>query len=77
MIRYKIDVMKALKEHGYSSTKMRREKILPQGTMQKLRTYNSDISLATLNTVCCLLRCNPEDVIEFNMTDEEKLKYFQ
>ena len=33
-LRYKIDVMAALREHGYSSTKIREEKLIGQSYLQ-------------------------------------------
>lgn len=76
MIKYKFDVMKALKERGYSSARMRKEKILGEAIMQKLRTGSTEITAATINTICCILRCQPGDLIECDITDEEKIKYF-
>ena len=37
MFSYKIDVLKALSERGYTSTRMRKEKIMSEATMQNLR----------------------------------------
>ena len=37
MYKYKIDVMKELSERGFTSTRMRKEKILSEATMQNLR----------------------------------------
>ena len=75
MIEYKIDVMKALAERGYTANKMRREKILSESTMQRLRE-KKDINTTSLNTICILLRCQPSDILEIIPTDEEKIKYF-
>ena len=75
MIEYKIDVMKALAERGYTANKMRREKILSESTMQRLRE-KKDINTTSLNVICILLRCQPSDIIEVIPTDAEKIKYF-
>lgn len=37
MFNYKIDVLKELSKHGYTSTRMRKEKIMSEATMQNLR----------------------------------------
>lgn len=55
--------------------RMRKEKILSEGTMQNLRK-GKGITTDTLNKICLLLRCQPSDVIEIIPTDEEKIKYF-
>lgn len=75
MFAYKIDVLKALSERGYTSTRMRKEKIMSEATMQNLRR-GKGITTDTLNTICIILRCQPSDVLEIVPTDEEKIKFF-
>lgn len=75
LFRYKIDVMKELSERGFTSTRMRKEKILSEATMQNLRR-GKGITTDTLNTICVILRCQPSDILEIIPTDEEKIKYF-
>ena len=75
MYKYKIDIMKALSAKGYTSTRMRKEKILSEATMQSLRT-GKGITTDTINTICVILRCQPSDIIEIVPTDEEKIKFF-
>lgn len=61
--RYKVNVMDKLKEKGYSSTRLRREKLLGESYMSQLRRGDM-ISWAALDTVCTLLDCQPGDLIE-------------
>lgn len=75
MFKYKIDVMKSLSDRGFTSTRMRKEKILSEATMQNLRK-GKGITTDTLNTICIILRCQPSDVLEIVPTNEEKIKYF-
>lgn len=75
MYKYKIDIMKALSSKGYTSTRMRKEKILSEGTMQNIRN-GKGITTDTINTICVILRCQPSDIIEIIPTDEEKIKFF-
>ena len=75
MIKYKIDVLKELSNRGYTSTRIRKEKILSQATMQNIR-QGKGITTDTLNTICIILRCQPSDIIEVTPTDEEKIKYY-
>ena len=75
LFRYKIDVMKELSERGFTSTRMRKEKILSEATMQNLRK-GKGMTTDTLNTICVILRCQPSDILEIIPTDEEKIKYF-
>lgn len=63
MIRYKTDILAALKAAGYSTYKLRQDQILGESTIQKLRTAEP-ISWDNLDTVCGLLGCQPGDIIE-------------
>jgi len=74
MFSYKIDVLKALSERGYTSTRMRKEKIMSEATMQNLRK-GKGITTDT-NTICIILRCQPSDILEIEPTDEEKIRFF-
>jgi putative transcriptional regulator len=62
-IVYKIDVLKALKEAGYNTSRLRKEKIMGEATIQKIRE-NQLASWATIDTICTLLNCEVGDVIE-------------
>lgn len=75
MIRYKKNVMEELKERGYSSTRIRREKILSESTMQRLRRGEL-IGLDAVNSICIILRCQPGDILEVAPSDREKIKFF-
>lgn len=75
MYRYRIDVVGALAEKGYNSYRIKKEKLMSQGTLTKLKN-NENVTLETINTVCCMLRCNIGDVIEIIPSDEEKIKYY-
>ena len=63
-IKYKIDVIAALKTAGYSTYKLRKEKILAESTLQQFR--NGDIvSTENLARICELLHCQPGDILEY------------
>ncbi len=63
-IKYKLDVIAALKDAGYSTYKLRKDKILSESTLQKFRDGEL-ISYENLNRICSLLNCQPGDIIEF------------
>ena len=63
-IKYKTNVLELLKSKGYTTYRLRKEKILGESTLQKMRT-NTLLSWAELNTVCSLLDCQLEDLIEY------------
>lgn len=68
-IRYKLDVIAALKEAGYTSYKIRKEQLINQTALQKIREGKM-IAWEQLNTICNLLHCQPGDLIE-HIPDEE------
>lgn len=61
---YKINVLAALKEKGYTTYKIRQEKLLSESTVQRLRD-GIGVSWENLETICALLNCQPGDVIEY------------
>ena len=66
--RYKVDVMAALKAAGYNTNRIRKDKIMGEAMLQKLRSGQM-VSWATLDTICGLLDCQPGDLIEFEKDD--------
>lgn len=75
MWKYKTDILKELSNRGYTSTKIRKDKILSQATLQNIR-HGKGMTTDTINTICIILRCQPSDIIEIVPTDDEKIKYF-
>ena len=66
MIKFKIDIMEALKNKGYTTTKIRNEKIIPEGTLTKLRNNDgAPVSTATVNTLCSILKKQPGQLLEY------------
>ncbi len=63
MLRYKYDVLKELKDKGYSTYKLQKEQLLSHSTVQKLRD-GVMVSTANIDTLCTLLNCQPGDLIE-------------
>ena len=63
-IRYKVDILAELKKKGYSSTRIREEKLIGQSYLQQLRRGEL-VSWKTLDTICSLLEYQPGDLIEY------------
>ena len=72
-IRYKIDVLEALKKAGYSSYKIRQEKLLGERVLSRLR-HQESVSYDVLALVCKLLNCQPGDLLEYIHDDAEQNK---
>lgn len=77
MLKYKIDIIAALKAAGYPMQKIQAEKLLPSSTCTKINKGITTISLPSLNKVCCMLRCQPGDLLEWSASDEEKILFFK
>lgn len=70
-IKYKIDVLASLKAAGYSTYKIRKEKIFAESTLQQFR--NGDIaSTEQLAKLCGLLQCQPGDILEYTSDEVEQ-----
>ena len=63
-IIYKINIIEELKKAGYSTYRIRKEKLLSESTMQKFRN-NEPISWDNISTICKLLKCQPGDIMEY------------
>ena len=63
-LKYKIDVVAALKEVGYTTYRLRTEKLIGEATMTKLRKGEL-VSWNNIDTICSLLNCQPGDLILF------------
>ena len=64
MLVYKIYVLEALKQAGYNTTKLRKEKLISESQIQHIR-QNEMIGIKTLEKLCFLLNAQPSDIIEF------------
>ena len=63
-VRYKIDVLKSLKDAGYNTSRLRKQKIIGERTLQRIRE-GKDISFEVLGRLCELLQCQPADILEY------------
>lgn len=63
-IKYKIDVLATLKAAGYNTNRLRKEKLLSEGTIQNIRE-GKIINASNLSKLCKLLNCQPGDLIEY------------
>jgi len=63
-IIYKVDVLAKLKTAGYSTYRIRKDKLLGEATMQRLRG-GEPVSWENIATICHLLDCQPGDILEY------------
>ena len=64
MIGYKFDILDALNKQGFTTYKLRKDKIIGERTIQQLRD-NQLASWATIDTISRLLNCQPGDILEY------------
>lgn len=62
-------VLERLKDAGYSSTRLRKEKLLGESYMAQLRKGEL-VSWKALSTICELLNCQPGDILEYVAEDQ-------
>ena len=67
-LRYKINILAALKEKGYNTNRLRTEGLFSQSTFQKLRE-GKGLSWENIERLCALLECQPGDLIEYTPDD--------
>ena len=67
-LQYKINVLDALKEKGYTSYTLRKEKLIGESTIQKLRG-GLPVSWENLEVLCKLLDRNIGDIGEYGKED--------
>lgn len=73
-IKYKINVLNELKAAGYNTNRLRKEKLLSEGTIQNIRDGRI-INAANLAKICKLLNCQPGDIMEY--VEDKEWRYTQ
>lgn len=58
------NVVERLANAGYSTYKIRKDKLLSESTMQKLRS-GGIVTTETIDTLCRLLDCQPGDLMAY------------
>ena len=64
MFVYKFDVLETLKESGYNTTRLRKEKLLGENAIQSLR-HGEMVGIIALEKICSLLDMQPGNVIKY------------
>ena len=63
-LQFKVNILEALKEKGYTTYKLRKDNILSQSTLQKLRE-GKGLAWENIERLCALLECQPGDLLEY------------
>ena len=73
MFIYKFDVLESLKEAGYNTTRLRREKLLGEKAIQSLR-HGEMVGIKALEKICYLLDMQPGNIIKY-VDENTKIKH--
>ena len=69
MLIYKFDVLNALKDAGYNTSRLRKEKLLGESSIQSLRRGKM-IGIIALEKICELLDMQPGNIIKYTKKEE-------
>lgn len=69
MIIYSKNIIEELGKKGYTTYKIKQEKIFNQTQLQQLRD-NKLLTQDNLNKLCELLECQPGDILEYRKDNE-------
>lgn len=67
-IKYKINVMDALKQAGFTTYRIRQEKLIGERALQQIRSGEL-CSWAVMAKICEILKCQPGDIVEYKDTE--------
>lgn len=70
MFVYKIDVLESLKDAGYNTTRLRKEKLLGENAIQSLRR-GEVVGIIALEKICSLLDMQPGNIIKYVETEKK------
>ena len=62
-VQYKVNILAELKTAGYNTTRLRRERLLAESTIQQIRGGEL-VSWANISRICSMLNCQPGDILE-------------
>lgn len=58
-------LLKLLEEKGYSSYRIRKEKILGQATLTAIKNGTGGLDHRSIARLCQVLQCQPGDIMEY------------
>lgn len=64
-------MFRLLKKNGWTTYRIRKEKLIGQGTLTALKNGTGGLDSKTISKLCKTLNCQPGDLMEY-VPDEEK-----
>ena len=70
MISFKIDVLEALKDKGYSSARLRKENIISESVITDIRKNRDNntplrLNIRVIDIICSILKKQPGQILEY------------
>ena len=62
-----------LKEAGYTTYRIRKEKLMGQGTLTALKNGTGGLEHKTIERLCQVLNCQPGDLMEYVPEEDDTL----
>lgn len=66
-------LLKKLEKHGYTSYRIKQNKIIGQGTLTAIKNGTGGLDAKSIAKLCALLDCQPGDIMEY-VPDERTVK---
>lgn len=63
-LRYKVDVLTKLKQKGFSTYRLQKDKLIATSVITKLN-HKQPVNWVVIEKLCFLLDCQPGDLIEY------------
>ena len=67
MLIYK-DILGQLSAAGFTTYRLRKEKLLSERTIQRIRD-GDPINTTTIDAICTLLNCQPDKILEYKKNE--------
>ena len=58
-------LLKLLDENGYTSYRIKKEKIIGQGTLTAIKNGTGGLDAKSIAKLCAVLNCQPGDLMEY------------
>ena len=58
-------LLNLLQEKGYTTYRIRKENLMGQAALQKIRSGSGEIDTRTIAKICAKLNCQPGDIMEY------------
>lgn len=65
-------LMALLKEKGYTTYKIRKDKLIGQGTLTAIKNGTGGLDSKTISRLCKVLECQPGDIMEYVPDEVDK-----